>query len=136
MSEAMVRYAGEHSSPDRFQLGDIERLPFPDNSCDGVTCLGVMEYLSSDELALREMRRVLKPDGRAVITTPSSICPFYYMDRTVGKLRLMVRPLVRFIRYLRHGRLMASSDVEPVVAHRRYYRGSWQKLLKSMGFEV
>jgi len=136
MSEAMVRYAGEHYSPDRFQLGDIERIPFPDNTFDGITCLGVMEYLSSDESALREMRRVLKPGGRAVITTPSSICPFYYMDRTAGKLRLMVRPLVRFIRHQRHDKPMASSDVEPVVAHRRYYRGSWLKLLKSMGFEA
>jgi ubiquinone/menaquinone biosynthesis C-methylase UbiE len=136
VSDAMVRYAREHHRADRFQVGDIERIPFLDNTFDGVMCLGVMEYLSSDEPALREMWRVLKPGGRAVITTPSSICPFHYMDRSFERLRFIFRPLVRFIRDRRGSKPPSPSETLPIVTHRRYYRGRWLKQLNSVGFEA
>ncbi|HYW40730.1 MAG TPA: class I SAM-dependent methyltransferase [Terriglobales bacterium] len=135
-SDAMVRYAREHYDADRFQVGDIERIPFPDNSFDGVMSLGVMEYLSADEPALREMWRVLKPGGRAVITTPSSICPFYYMDRAAVKVGSLARPLVRFVRHRLRGRPLTASRELPSVTHRRYYRRRWVKLMRSVGLET
>src|SRR5208283_163618 len=112
-SEAMVRYAREHYGADHFEVGDIERIPFPDNSFDGVMCLGVMEYLSGDDAALREMWRVLKPGGRAVITTPSNTCPFYYTDRAIAMAGFLARPLVRFVRYLLRGRSSKASSALP-----------------------
>ncbi len=63
ISELMIRYAKEHCVLGRFQQGDIEHLPFRDNTFDMVVCLGVLEYLNTDEKALREIRRVLKPGG-------------------------------------------------------------------------
>ncbi len=136
LSQEMVRYAREHYDPDRFRVGDIERIPFPDNTFDALMCLGVMEYLSSDEPALREMRRVLKPGGRAVITTPSSVCPFYYMDRAFVKVRFLARPVVRFIRYRLRGKPLPPSSALPPVTHRRYSRDRWLKLMGSTGLEA
>jgi ubiquinone/menaquinone biosynthesis C-methylase UbiE len=136
LSDAMVRYACEHYDADRFQVGDIERIPFPDNSFDGVMCLGVMEYLNSDDAALREMWRVLKPGGRAVITTPSSACPFYYIDRAILTAGFLARPLVRFVRYCLRGRSSKASSALPSVTHRRYYRRRWVKLMRSEGLET
>jgi ubiquinone/menaquinone biosynthesis C-methylase UbiE len=130
-SDGMVRYASEHFGADRFQVGDIERIPFPDNTFDGVMCLGVMEYLSSDEPALREMWRVLKPGGAAVITTPSAVCPFYYFDRAVLKARILARPLVRLVR----NPLTDLKDL-PTVTHRRYVHGRWVKLMRSVGLKT
>ena len=43
-------------------------LPFPDNRFDAVTCLEALEFFPSDEAALGEMVRVLRPGG-ALITT-------------------------------------------------------------------
>ena len=43
-------------------------LPFPDDRFDAVTCLEALEFFPSDEAALREMVRVLRPQG-ALITT-------------------------------------------------------------------
>lgn len=43
-------------------------LPFPDDCFDAVTCLEALEFFPSDEDALREMVRVLKP-GRRLLTT-------------------------------------------------------------------
>jgi SAM-dependent methyltransferase len=43
-------------------------LPFPDNAFDAVTCLEALEFFPSDEAALCEMVRVLKP-GCYLLTT-------------------------------------------------------------------
>jgi len=58
---------------DRIQvtLADATALPFPDRSFDRVTMLDVVEHLVPWQLdgAMREVRRILKPDGFAVIHT-------------------------------------------------------------------
>ena len=136
LSSAMVDYARKHYHADHFQVGDIERIPFSDNSLDGVMCLGVMEYLTGDEAALREMWRVLKPGGRAVITTPSSTCPFYYVDRAITTAAALARPLVHFVRNRSRGRPLTASSPLPAVAHRRYYRRHWMELMRSVGLET
>jgi|ERR1022692_1054178 ubiquinone/menaquinone biosynthesis C-methylase UbiE len=135
-SEGMVEYARQHYNPDRFRVGDIERIPFPDNTFDAVMCLGVMEYLEKDEPALREMWRVLKPGGRAVITTPNILCPFFHMDMAFQKVRVVVRPFVRFVRYRLRGRPLPAGGGLPVVIHRRYYRPRWVDLLRSVHLEA
>ena len=43
-------------------------LPFADNTFDNVCCLEALEFFPSDELALTEMVRVLKP-GRLLMTS-------------------------------------------------------------------
>lgn len=48
--------------------GDIESLPYKDASVDAIICLGVIGYLQSDEKALRELARVLKPGGVLVLS--------------------------------------------------------------------
>ena len=45
-----------------------DKLPFPDNTFHGVTCLESLEFFPSDEDALREMVRVLQPGGSLMVT--------------------------------------------------------------------
>lgn len=47
-----------------FQLGDIMSMPFADASFDYVTCGYALRNVPDVELALAEIRRVLKPGGR------------------------------------------------------------------------
>ena len=58
---------------------DIRRLPFRDQSLDGIWNLGVMEHFEEDEqrLILREFHRVLKPGGQMLLWWP----PLGGMDR-------------------------------------------------------
>lgn len=51
--------------------GNGEYLPFADASFDVVTCSEVIEHIRNPERALAEMRRVLKPTGRLLLSTPS-----------------------------------------------------------------
>jgi SAM-dependent methyltransferase len=48
---------------------DALALPFAEASFDRVLCSGVLYHITEREHALREMRRVLRADGRAVIST-------------------------------------------------------------------
>ena len=52
-------------------IGAGERLPFPDRHFDYVTSLGSLEHYRSMELGVREMARVLKPDGLACVVVPN-----------------------------------------------------------------
>ena len=49
-----------------------EPLPFADNVFDLVTCIETLEHVRDVQLALSEIRRVLRPAGRLALTTPAS----------------------------------------------------------------
>jgi SAM-dependent methyltransferase len=55
----------------RVKQGVAEHLPFADAAFDLVTGLDVVEHLDDDIAGLREMRRVLRPDGRVVLFVPA-----------------------------------------------------------------
>ena len=49
-------------------------LPFPDRSFDLIWCSEVLEHLVNPAFSSREFRRVLKPGGHLILTTPNSYC--------------------------------------------------------------
>jgi len=71
-----------------YQVGNIESLPFPDNSFDVVCSCGVIEYLPSFDKALLEMRRVLRPGGLLVLPTTNAAAPAHW-------LRPLLEPIAR-----------------------------------------
>lgn len=66
----MLAHARSKTPPvgNQFIRGVAHPLPFPDDLFDLVTCLETLEFLPSDEAALKEMWRVLQPGG-ALLTT-------------------------------------------------------------------
>lgn len=62
-----------------FLDGSIEAIPCPDKSFDLVTCFETLEHISGQEQALKEIRRVLKPGGVLLISTPEKA---NYSDKT------------------------------------------------------
>lgn len=60
-------------------VGDIQNCPeIRDNTYDGVIMVGVYEYLDRPQLAFREINRILKDRGRALVCVPG---PAYYVDK-------------------------------------------------------
>jgi SAM-dependent methyltransferase len=56
----------------RFLSGNIPPLSsFADNSFDSVVSFQVIEHIQDDRLFLKELHRVLKPGGIALLTTPN-----------------------------------------------------------------
>ena len=56
---------------DKVKSGSAEQLPYEDTSFDLVTALDVVEHLDDDLAGLKEMRRVLRPGGYALIFVPT-----------------------------------------------------------------
>ncbi len=54
-----------------FVRGDAEGLPYRDATFDAVVSSGSIEYWPNPVVALREMRRVVKPGGRVMVGGPT-----------------------------------------------------------------
>jgi 2-polyprenyl-3-methyl-5-hydroxy-6-metoxy-1,4-benzoquinol methylase len=59
-----------------FRVASTEQLPFPCAYFDGVWCNEVFEHVADEAAALREFRRVLKPEGALVLISPNRWFPF------------------------------------------------------------
>lgn len=57
---------------------NIYALPYADNSFNAVILSEILEHIERDVDGLREVRRVLKPDGVVAITVPNANYPFWW----------------------------------------------------------
>lgn len=54
----------------RFETGSLEKLPLPDASFDVVVCALALAHVAELSRAVGELRRVLVPGGRLIVTDP------------------------------------------------------------------
>ncbi len=63
-------------------VGDITAIPEPDASFDAVMCIEVLEHVPDPLAALRELGRLLKPNGQLILTAPfcslTHFSPFHF----------------------------------------------------------
>jgi SAM-dependent methyltransferase len=85
-------------------LGDVEAMPFEDGAFATVLCTEVLEHVPDTAKAISEIRRVLKPGGTFIGSTPakspvwrlrflSSTCPHdepFHNEYTTEELRAML----------------------------------------------
>jgi SAM-dependent methyltransferase len=117
ISEPTVRRAGA-AFPDeslRAAVADVRRLPFRDESFDAVYSMGTIEHFHDSETALREMHRVLRRGGRAVVGVPNRWDPF---------LRPLLAAVLQALRLYGYG------------YERSFSRRALRRMLESAGFEV
>jgi ubiquinone/menaquinone biosynthesis C-methylase UbiE len=91
LTEAMLRVARVDHGADRLVRGDSAALPFAAGSLDAVVSSSSLHHWTDVTAALREMRRVVHPRGRVVITDWSRD-PWYF--RPLARLHLR-SPAVR-----------------------------------------
>jgi SAM-dependent methyltransferase len=119
ISEPTVRQAqGAFSNapaPLRAAAGDVRALPFADDSFDAIYSMGTIEHFDETEQAVREMARVLKPGGRAIIGVPNRHDPF-------------LRPLLATV--------MQATGLYAYGYEKSYSRRSLRAMLERAGFEV
>jgi SAM-dependent methyltransferase len=96
-----------------------DRFPFDDASFDVVVCCEILEHLLVDPLAaLREIKRVLKPDGVLVLTTPN-------VHRLENLARMLAGenvydPYSAYGAYGRHNREYTPREQQMLLAHAGY----------------
>jgi SAM-dependent methyltransferase len=67
----LMEQAGESRASWSVFRGDALQLPFKDTYFDKVICSEVLEHVSDDQQAIRELTRVLKDDGTLAISVPT-----------------------------------------------------------------
>jgi len=73
LSEGAVEHACQrygHIEELNFQVADCTSLPFSDNEFDCVVSFETLEHLAAQDQLLAEFRRVLKPDGFLILSSP------------------------------------------------------------------
>ena len=117
-------------TPDRFNASLVDAskpLPFADASFDLIVCLDLLVHLPDPQAAVRELYRVLKPGGVALIDASNSVPLWvFWYPRYVGK-----RPK-RWLGTLRHGGVLP--EWASIVHHMR--RGPFLGWLRAAGFSV
>jgi SAM-dependent methyltransferase len=114
-----LTYIGGDLDPPRGAVKlDITNIELGSDTVDVVICSHVLEHVSEDAQAMREMRRVLRPGGSALIMGPVDYDrPQTYEDPTI------VNPRARVAAF-------GQSD------HVRLYGADFDQRLRAAGFEV
>jgi SAM-dependent methyltransferase len=64
-------YASADLEPGAMLQLDVQDLDLPDESFDWVLCSHVLEHVPDDRAAMRELLRVLRPGGTAIVQVPT-----------------------------------------------------------------
>lgn len=87
------------SSGNEVATCDITKMPFRDNMFDGVICISVVHHLATESrrvMALKELNRILKPGGKALITA-------WALENEYRKVRQFCgAEILHFLQYLFH----------------------------------
>lgn len=116
----------------RFVRGTATKLPFLDSSFDAVVIADVIEHIIDEDTVMKEIHRVLKPDGFFIASTP-----LFGFHR--GKFKGFFRFLHRYT-FLKHLPLWDTVQLYPA-SHmkseghvREYTLEHWKKLCTKHGF--
>ena len=66
-SKELIKKAAENNKDIKFIEASATSLPFSDSEFDFIICIEVLEHIPDTEKAIKEMTRVLKPQGRFLI---------------------------------------------------------------------
>ena len=91
-----------------FIVGDAARIPLPDDSMDVVVSFETIEHHDSHEEMISEIRRVLRPDGILVISSPNRVVyselanyhnEFHVKELDFRELDALLRTAFQSVRY-------------------------------------
>src|SRR5215470_20327482 len=140
VSRTFVRIARENAARAGvqvdFQEGDAAALPFTSEMIDFIVCRAAFKNFSDPSGALREMHRVLRPGGRALIIDMRSDASTESISAEVEKMRLghinrfLTRTTLSALRRRAYSRL----DVERLVQATPFGRCAITE--QPLGFEI
>ena len=119
----------------RYLRADARALPLADACVDAVVSFGTIEHFGRQDDFLREVRRVLRPDGRFIVSTPdrdvyspagSAANPFHVHELSRLEFAALLRGTFRHVQVMQQRALIGSallaeagSTAPPLVFDRR-----------------
>ncbi|MBI2676113.1 MAG: class I SAM-dependent methyltransferase [Candidatus Aenigmarchaeota archaeon] len=92
ISRKKLLKAKEEGSKGYLILGSVFNLPFKSGSCEAVLLSEVIEHVDDQKQVLEEVKRIVRPGGSLIISTPSSSFPFLWDPANWLRIRLGIRP--------------------------------------------
>jgi ubiquinone/menaquinone biosynthesis C-methylase UbiE len=124
-AEEMLRRARVRNPGVELKVAPAEELPFEDDRFDAALCIEVVRYLSDPRPALRELGRVLRPGGLALVTfAPLATTSLYpLLNALTSRVRLPGLTHVRQHFHTVRGveRLLAGAGFARVEVSARYF---------------
>jgi 2-polyprenyl-6-hydroxyphenyl methylase/3-demethylubiquinone-9 3-methyltransferase len=114
----------QYAAQDRLKeprLVDVNLLPYPADSFDGILCSSVLEYVEDPATTLREFRRVLSPGGWLAVSVPNRASLLRRIMEAAHRITSPFgKPWPEYIQFSVH----------------RYSVSEFQALLSGCGFEA
>lgn len=107
-----------------FQQGNASRMPFGESSFDLILCRAAFKNFSEPGATLREMRRVLRPGGRAVIIDLRKDAPKQAIDSYIDNLGVSVL-----------NALFMKWTFRSMLLKRAYTRQEFERFIAESGFQ-
>jgi SAM-dependent methyltransferase len=98
--EKVAQYGQRTETPGRVMAGTIERICFRSGSFDIALLNEVLEHVSDERGGLREIYRVLRPDGLLVLFAPNRLHPFEGHEVLWARSRRRLRYGIPFVPYI------------------------------------
>ncbi len=113
----------------KFVSGHLPPLPYADNSFDSLVSFQVIEHIENDTLFLKEIFRVLRPGGIALITTPNRIQslsrnPWHIREYTADELTQLAKNIFP------HVEMKGIAGDEKVMIYHERNRKSVNKIMR------
>jgi ubiquinone/menaquinone biosynthesis C-methylase UbiE len=99
-AEKVNQYKNQYPSLTNVIQGDIENMPFEDQSFDVIILNEVLEHIPNQMEGLREIYRVLKPLGKLIVFSPNRLYPFETHGVLSKKSDNIISKSIPFIPYI------------------------------------
>ena len=127
--EPVIQKLTERFPEYKFISGTFPPFPFEDNSFDTIVTFQVIEHVKDDEGFIQEIHRVLRPGGKALITTPNikmtlSRNPWHEREYTGDQLKSMCQ------KYFKEVEMKGVAGNDKVLTYHERNRQSVNKIMK------
>lgn len=111
ISPQCINYASKKYPHIAFETGDLESLPYADNSFDLITMFGVLHHFPRMEDALKEPYRILKDNGILFVYDPNINNPFFWVYHSESSPLYSAKSITKNEKLFSRGQLQSALEV-------------------------
>lgn len=123
-----------------FKVSGLEHTDYESNFFDAIVLNDVLEHTQDKIQTLKEMYRILKPNGIIIISTPHKglfafLDPYNYGYNLRQYFSPIYKLLYKFIRLIKEGKLPKEFNPEHLQKHWHYSKKDYITMLNKSGFK-